>query len=145
MGFIVKGAMRQYSVDDSGMEHIVRLSVENWWVGDRESHINLTPSAYYIDAWEETELLQVTRADQIGEMRSIPAMIEMVRYLDDNFAIATQRRLNSHISLSAGERYAEFAKLYPDFIQRFPQHMIASYLGITKETLSRVRKQAVNK
>src|SRR5438477_12961987 len=61
-GFIVKGAMRQYSVDDKGIEHIVRLFIENWWVADRESYIMLTPSAYNIDAWEETNLLLFTRA-----------------------------------------------------------------------------------
>src|SRR5438093_12853386 len=64
--FIVKGAMRQYSVDDKGIEHIVHLSIENWWVGDRESYVMLTPSVYNIDAWEETELLIITRADQLN-------------------------------------------------------------------------------
>src|SRR5678816_4564129 len=61
-GFIVKGAMRQYSVDDKGVEHIIRLFIENWWVSDRESYVMLTPSAYNIDAWEETDLLLLTRA-----------------------------------------------------------------------------------
>src|SRR5215207_3251794 len=64
--FIVKGAMRQYSVDDKGIEHIVHLTIENWWVGDRESYVMLTPSVYNIDAWEETELLTITRADQLN-------------------------------------------------------------------------------
>src|SRR3989442_15121277 len=62
-GFIVKGAMRQYSVDDKGAEHIVRLFIENWWVADRESYIMLTPSVYNIDAWENTDVLLITRAD----------------------------------------------------------------------------------
>src|SRR5436190_5739869 len=55
--FIVKGAMRQYSVDDKGVEHIIRLFIENWWAGDRESYVHLTPSVYNIDAWEDTEML----------------------------------------------------------------------------------------
>src|SRR5437764_14473098 len=70
-GFIVKGAMRQYSVDDKGIEHIVRLFIENWWVADRESYIMLTPSAYNIDAWEETNLLLFTRADFMNRLSSI--------------------------------------------------------------------------
>src|SRR5437016_4051918 len=61
--FIVKGAMKQYSVDDKGAEHVVQLSVENWWAGDRESFVMLTPSVYNIDAWEDTDALLITRAD----------------------------------------------------------------------------------
>lgn len=145
LGFIVRGAMRQYSVDDKGMEHIVRLAIENWWVGDRESYINLTASIYNIDAWEDTDLLLVTRADQLSELRLIPALNEMAQTLDENFAIATQKRLNSHVSMPAEKRYAEFSKAYPEFLQRFPQHIIASYLGITKETLSRIRSHGKKK
>jgi len=143
--FIVKGAMRQYSVDDKGVEHIVRLSIEDWWVGDRESYVNLTPSVYNIDAWEDTDVLLVTRADYLQTLSPIPAIAEMARTLDDNSYIATQKRLNASISFSAEKRYTDFANSYPEFLQRFPQHMIASYLGITKETLSRIRKHAIKK
>jgi CRP-like cAMP-binding protein len=138
--FIVKGAMRQYSVDDKGVEHIVRLLIENWWASDRESYVMLTPSVYNIDAWEDTDLLIITKADFYNRINSIPAIIEMARKMDENYAIATQRRLNATISLSAEQRYSDFMRTYPEFLQRFPQHMIASYLGITKETLSRIRK-----
>jgi CRP-like cAMP-binding protein len=144
-GFIVKGAMRQYSVDDKGVEHIIRLFIENWWVSDRESYVMLTPSAYNIDAWEETDLLLLTRADYLNRLSSIPAIVEMSRKMDENYAIASQKRLNATINLSAEQRYADLAKTYPEFLQRFPQHIIASYLGITKETLSRIRSQAVKK
>jgi CRP-like cAMP-binding protein len=140
LGFIVSGAMRQYSVDDKGAEHIVRLTVENWWAGDRESHINLTPSAYNIDAWEDSNLLQFTRADQLLYLNAIPAINEMSLKLDENFAIAAQKRFNTQISMTAENRYSEFSKSFPEFVQRFPQHIIASYLGITKETLSRIRR-----
>jgi CRP-like cAMP-binding protein len=143
-GFVVKGAMRQYSVDEKGAEHIVRLCIENWWAGDRESFTMLTPSIYFIDAWEETDLLTITNADFNG-LSSIAALNEMTRKLDQNQAFAYQKRLNSAISLPAEKRYAELEKTYPEFLLRFPQHVIASYLGITKETLSRVRKQAVKK
>jgi CRP-like cAMP-binding protein len=139
--FIVKGAMRQYSVDDKGIDHIVYLSIENWWVGDRESFVMLTPSVYNIDAWEDSELLLITRADLLNLLSHVPAMAEMARLMDERNSIAMQRRLNASISFSAEKRYGDFANSYPDFIQRFPQHIIASYLGITKETLSRVRKQ----
>ena len=138
--FIVKGAMRQYSVDDKGVEHIVRLFIENWWAADRESYVMLTPSNYNIDAWEDCDVLLLTRADFLGRLSSMPAINEMIRKLDEKFAIAAQQRINSSISLSAEKRYFDLLKTHPEFFQRFPQHIIASYLGITKETLSRVRK-----
>lgn len=143
VGFITKGAMRQYSIDDKGAEHIVHLYIENYWAGDRESSIMLTPSVYNIDAWEDTEMLMITRADMLELMEKIPSLVEMIRLMDERNAIANQRRLNSTISNSAERRYEDFASNHPQFIQRFPQHIIASYLGITKETLSRVRKQSV--
>jgi len=142
--FIVKGAMRQYTIDDKGIEHIVSLYLENWWASDRESYVMLTPSKYNIDAWEDCELLLVTKADYLGQLSSIPAIKEMTLKMDENFAIATQKRVAS-IGLSAEERYAELRKTYPEFLQRFPQHVIASYLGITKETLSRIRSHAAKK
>jgi len=142
--FIVKGAMRQYSVDDRGVEHIIRLFIENWWAADRESYVMLTPSKYNIDAWEECELLLITKADFLSQMSHIPAIQEMTLKMDENFAIAAQKRVAS-ISLSAEERYSELTKNHPEFLQRFPQHIIASYLGVTKETLSRIRRHSVKK
>ena len=141
--FIVKGAMRQYSIDEKGVEHVVYFFVENYWASDRESMIMLTPSVFNIDAWEDTEILIITRAEMLELMSKIPALVEMIRLMDERNAIANQRRLNSAISSSAEKRYEEFVTNHPQFIQRFPQHLIASYLGITKETLSRIRKQAL--
>ena len=143
--FIVKGAMRQYSIDDKGVEHIVHLSIENWWAVDRESFVMLTPSIYNIDAWENTDALLITRANILNLLATIPALGEMSRRLDEKHSIANQRRVNASISFSAEERYKEFASCYPEFLQRFPQHIIASYLGITPETLSRLRRQAIKK
>ena len=145
LAFILKGAMRQYSVDEKGMEHIVYLTIENWWAGDRESHIMLTPSRYFIDAWEDTETLLITRADSIRLLDSIPALKEASKKMDEKHSFALLNRVNNNISLPAEQRYAELEKKYPEFLQRFPQHIIASYLGITKETLSRIRSRAAKK
>jgi len=143
--FIVKGAMRQYTIDDKGVEHIVQLSVENWWVGDRESWTMLTPSIFNIDAWEDTELLLITRAATLELLDRFPAFREMTTVLDEKNNIANQRRITSSISASAEKRYTEFVSRYPALLERFPQHMIASYLGITKDTLSRVKRQLLQK
>jgi CRP-like cAMP-binding protein len=145
IAFIVKGAMRQYTVDNKGIEHIVGLYIENWWAADRESFVMLTPSIYNIDAWEDTEALILTRADQVNLFTAVPALNELSLKLDQRHAFATQKRLNDFVSLPAEKRYTQFEKAHPDFLQRFPQHIIASYLGITKETLSRLRKQMMKK
>ena len=139
--FIVKGAMRQYTVDDKGQEHIIRLYIENWWASDRESLMKEAPSIYFIDAWEDTEALLITKNALTDLLDRIPALSQWIRSLDANFAIASQRRLNAAISFSAEERYRDLEKTYPEFLQRFPQHIIASYLGINKETLSRIRSR----
>lgn len=143
VGFVVSGAMRLYSVDDKGMEHIAQLYIENYWAGDRESSITLQPSVYNIDAWEDTELLIISRAEMLDLTEKISAISQMLRLMDERNAIANQRRLKSTISNTAEKRYEEFAEHHPQFIQRFPQHIIASFLGITKETLSRIKKQSL--
>ena len=143
--FIVHGAMRQYTVDDKGEEHIIRLFIENWWAADRESLMRQTSSIYFIDAWEETAALLVTRNALTDLIDNIPALSEWVKNLEVNYAIASQRRLNAAVSLSAEDRYHDLEKTYPEFLQRFPQHIIASYLGINRETLSRIRSRGLKK
>ncbi len=145
LAFILKGSMRQYSVDEKGIEHIVYLTIENWWAGDRESYTMLTPSPYFIDACEDTDVLLITRADSLKLLGSIPALRETSKKMDEKHSFALLNRVNANISLSAEQRYVELEKKYPEFLQRFPQHIIASYLGITKETLSRIRNRPVKK
>lgn len=144
IGFIIKGATRQYTVDKKGNEHMQNLCIENWWTADRGSFHNQTPSIYNIDAWEDTELLLLPKVNRYYErVNNIPAFREMRIRLDDNNHIATQYRLHSSINHTAEHRYEDLMARYPEFVQRFPQHIIASYIGITKETLSRIRNQSV--
>jgi CRP-like cAMP-binding protein len=143
--FIIRGAMRQYGVDEKGEEHIINLFIENWWASDRESLLNQTPSKYFIDAWEDTEVLQATKTDLTYLVDNIPVLTECMRKVEANFAIASQNRISAAISLPAEERYYDLEKTYPEFLQRFPQHIIASYLGVNRETLSRIRSRAVKK
>ncbi|EHQ26718.1 Crp/Fnr family transcriptional regulator [Mucilaginibacter paludis] len=146
ISFIVKGAVRQYTVDDKGNQHVLNLGIENWWTSDRESYHKLTPSIYNIDAWEETEVLMLPKTEGwYDKVNAIPAFCELRKKLDDAHHMAMQRRLHSSINYTAEYRYDELIQNYPDFLQRFPQHIIASYLGITKETLSRIRNQALKK
>jgi CRP-like cAMP-binding protein len=142
-GFIVKGAMRQCCFDAKGSEQTVNFFVEDYWADDRESFTLMTPSRYSIEAWEDTDLLIITRQDIFELATKVPRLLEMLRTMDDRHAIASQKRVNMSIGLTAEKRYEEFAANYPQFISRFPQHQIASFLGITKETLSRVRKESI--
>ncbi|MCW3126470.1 MAG: Crp/Fnr family transcriptional regulator [Bacteroidetes bacterium] len=137
--FIVKGAMRQYTVDDKGMEHIIQLAIENWWADDRESFLTDTPSRYYIDAWENTDVLVLKKTDYYEHLIHIPAMMEMIKVLDERHAYANHKRLHSALNDTAEQRYFNLISTRPEFIQRFPQYLIASYLGVAKETLSRLR------
>jgi CRP-like cAMP-binding protein len=143
--FILRGAMRQYKVDEKGEEHIINLFIERWWASDRESLMNQTPSLYFIDAWEETEALLVTKTDFSNLIDQIPALTEWIRKLDANSAVASQRRLSAAISLPAEERLYDLEKAHPEFLQRFPQHIIASYLGINRVTLSRIRSRGIKR
>jgi CRP-like cAMP-binding protein len=137
--FVLTGALRLYSVDDKGTEHVLSLGIENWWVGDRESCVLLTPSRYYLEALEDASLLLITHTHMQELIHTVPAWAELMRGLDRRHNIATQKRLEAAISSTAEERYVAFLAQYPSFEQRFPQHLIASYLGILPETLSRVR------
>jgi CRP-like cAMP-binding protein len=145
MGFIIKGAMRMYSVDQKGHEHILRFSMEDWWVGDYESYTLLVPSRFNIDALEDTELLLISNEQIQGLTAVVPAIAKMIKVMDQRAAIATQKRMHAAISLTAEERYDELYASYPQLLQRFPQGMIASYLGISPETLSRIRKSVTQK
>ncbi|MBE9464011.1 Crp/Fnr family transcriptional regulator [Dyadobacter subterraneus] len=138
-GFVFKGAFRQFSVDESGIEHILQLAIENWWVVDRESFLNQTPSKYFIEAWEDS-LLLVFPINKLDEILRIPAINTMFWQMSQNNHIASQKRVEDTITLNPIKRYENFQRHYPEIVQRFPQHQIASYLGIARETLSRARK-----
>jgi CRP-like cAMP-binding protein len=143
MGFIVKGATRMFSVDEKGHEIILHFGVEDWWVGDYESFHLLTPSKYFVEALEEVDMILITN-EQLQELaETIPAIAAMLESINRGAIIANNKRMRAAISLTAEERYEDLARMYPHFFQRFPQNMIASYLGISPETLSRIRKMPV--
>ena len=143
--FILNGAMKKYYIDEKGAEHITNLYLENWWVGDMESYTMLTPTIYNIDAWEDTEVLLITNENSKKITNEFPSFNEMLLKLDEKHKIATQKRITATISFTAEKRYESFINSHPDFLERFPLHVIASYLGITKETLSRIRNHISQK
>src|SRR5215213_367145 len=137
--FVNKGCLRQYHVDDTGQEHIFSFSIEDWWVSDMYSLITGEPSLTNIDALEECELILIERKAYEELMIQVPKFERFFRIILQRAFVSHQRRIIENISLPADERYCRFVERYPFFEQRLPQKQIASYLGITPESLSRIR------
>ncbi|MCC8411186.1 Crp/Fnr family transcriptional regulator [Mucilaginibacter sp. UR6-1] len=143
--FITRGCVRTYSVDEKGNEHVISFSIENWWTGDRESLLSGEPSRFNIDAIEDTELVLFTHPNFELICRQIPAFNNMVNAILQKSFVTAQNRIQAALSYTAEEKYINFVKKYPGFAMRIPQSMIASYLGMTPETLSRIRTQTARK
>ncbi len=139
--FILKGLTRTYEVDEAGQEHVLFFGCEDWWVGDLYSFLSGAPSKYNIDCLEETETLQITRSNLDRLYEQVPVMNRYFRILLQNAYITLSQRVGSVLSKSALERYQEFLVKYPEIEGRIPNHQIASFLGITPQSLSRIRAQ----
>lgn len=143
--FVEKGALRSYTLDEAGGEHIMQFALEGWLIADLSSFLTGEPADYNIDALEDSELVLITRKVHDELLLKMPKYGDWFRIQITNAYIALQRRINAAISLTVEERYTKLISLYPDIVQRVPQHMIASYMGLTPETLSRARKRMTAK
>jgi CRP-like cAMP-binding protein len=145
VGFIVKGSARMFSVDEKGHEHIIHFGLESWWLSDQESFTNLTPSRYYIEMLEDSDLLVISVPDAL-ELKIKSRCFDLtIKSLDKYSTIAMQKRIHAAIGMTAEERFSDLVRTRPEFLERFPMNMIASYLGLSPETLSRIRKNAIRK
>ncbi|AKD57432.1 Crp/Fnr family transcriptional regulator [Spirosoma radiotolerans] len=143
--FVTRGCMRSYAVDEKGQEHVIGFAIENWWIGDRESLLSGKPSRLNIDAIEDSEVVLITQENFQRISQQIPAFNEMVNAILQKSFVVSQNRIQAAISYTAEEKYLFFIQAYPALAQRIPQSMIASFLGMTPETLSRVRGQVAKK
>ena len=143
--FVCKGLLRIYRLDEKGNEHILKFCIENWWAGDRESLLTGKPARSFIDALEETTVILITRENFDSLCKEIPAFNNLVNGLLDRTYIASLDRVHANITYTSEEKYLDFIKKYADIANRVPLHMIASFLGISPETLSRIRAQHANK
>jgi len=145
IAFVEKGALREYSIGENGAEHIIQFALEGWTISDLYSFLTGEPATYNIDALEDSELVLISKAAQEELLKKVPKYETYTRLQLTGAYLAMQKRITSIISLSLEERYADFTAVYPNIIQRVPQHMIASYMGLTPETLSRVRRKMTGK
>lgn len=139
--FVEKGLLRSFSIGETGKEHIIQFASENWFISDRSSTYFNKPSDFFIEAIEETKLVLIG-TDFINIASEIsPSFRQYNEKLLQNHIRHLQKRVNLLLGATAEKRYLDFINLYPDLMLRVPQWMIASYLGITPESLSRVRKE----
>jgi len=143
--FVCQGCMRTYRVDDKGAEHILNFAVENWWTGDRESLMTGNPAKSNIDALEDSVILLIEKERLENLSVQIPALNNFLNNILQKSFNVSQNRIIANISYTAEEKYLNFIETRPEIANRVPQHMIASYLGISPETLSRVRNQMAKK
>ncbi len=140
--FVARGCLRSYVVDAKGVERIVQFAPEEWWLADIESLTTGGPSQYFVDAIEDSELLLIEPPAHQQLVDRIPGYAASLRTGLQRHAAAKDRRIVGALAASAEERYEEFMRTYPSIALRVPQWMLASYLGITPETVSRIRKRA---
>lgn len=139
--FVIEGCFRMYMVDDNGKEHNLQFAIENWWIGDIASFFSEEPSRLNIEAIENSIILQIKKEDQLRLFIDYPKFNRIFRVFTENALISYQRRVLQNISSTAEERYIDFVNRYPDFFNRISNVQIASFLGITPEFLSTIRKK----
>jgi len=139
--FILKGAVRAYVVDDEGIEHTVQLAIDEWWISDYNSYVYQQPASMFVMAIEDCDVLQINFEDE-QHLKAMNHKFEtFFRIMAEKGAAFMQRRFISAITDSAKERYNLFMEKYPQMLNRFPQYVIASYLGMTTQFLSKIRNQ----
>jgi CRP/FNR family transcriptional regulator, anaerobic regulatory protein len=141
MRYIAKGCMRNYQIDENGHERILQFGIENWWLNDMYSFITKTPARFFVQAIEDSVLLQIQRDDLEQLFKEAPIMERFLRLKIQSGYVALQDRMIDNMTQTAEERYLEFRKKYRAIEQRVPQYMVASFLGITPEFLSTIRKK----
>lgn len=133
----VKGCLKSYYLDEDGKEHIFQFAVEDWWISDCEAFYLRTNATISVDCIEDSELLALMYDDREKICAAVHKMEHFFRVKSNLGRAALQQRILSLLNKNAFERYEQFATLYPQILRRVPKRLIASYLGVSRETLSR--------
>jgi CRP-like cAMP-binding protein len=143
--FIIKGCLRMYTIDDSGVDQIIMIGVEDWWIDDLYSFLTGSPATYFIDALENTEVLQITKNNLDKLFERVTKFERFFRIIFQNFIISQFKRIDQSLSYTAEQKYLEYIRKYPHIHQRVSQKQISSYLSITPVFLSMLRKKIASK
>jgi len=143
--FVVNGCFKMYKVDNKGLEHNLQFSIENGWIADIGSFYSNKPSELYIEALEQATILQIAKTDLLYLYSNFPKFDRNFRVLIENAFISLQKRVLQNISSTAEERYLDFLKSYPNLFNRISNVQIASFIGVTPEFLSKIRKSIAAK
>lgn len=141
--FVISGCAKTFFIDSNGNEHIVMFAIENWWTADLGSFITQEAADYNVQCLEKTTVAHFSYETLEYLYKEIPQLERFFRIIIQKAFVASQKRIVRNLSLSAKERYLIFRSQYPDIEQRVPQYLIASYLGITKQFLSKIRAELI--
>jgi len=139
--FVVKGTFKAYVIANDGQENTISLAMDGWWISDPNSYIYQKPATMFVEALEESVILQLDFENEQLLKAHSHKFETFFRTVAERGLAFMQRRIIASLTLTAEERYEQFAVKYPDFLQRVPQFAIASYLGMTTQYLSRIRKK----
>jgi len=139
--FVLSGILRNYCIDEQAVEHTANFATTGWWIADMYSFLSQKPSISYIEVVEDAMVLKITRNDQLKLFDDVPKIERYFRILVERSLVANQQRLMDNLSLSADERYERFCERYSTIKNCLPQKQIASYLGITPEFFSKLKKR----
>ncbi len=141
LAFVETGALFSYSIDPKGTQHVIQFAFPGWWIGDLYSLLTGEPSSLYVEALGDSEVLLIRVEDHNRLLDTLPVYERYMRILYQNAYVALQRRLGGTLGLNAEERYTALLEQHPGLLQQVPLNLVASYLGVTPETLSRIRRQ----
>lgn len=143
--YVVKGSFRGYLVDNEGKEHTLSFAIEDWWISDYSSLIYQEPATLFVEALEDSVLIQIEYEDEQKFLEEIPKLEKFERIITQRSLAFQQKRLLSNFTKTAEERYDEFMSKYSAIAKRVPQYALASYLGFSTEYLSKIRNRKTSK
>ena len=139
--FVVDGALKSYAVDKQSSEHVVSFALSGWWIADMYSLVSQKPGVLHIESIADSDLLLLSREKQQQLYERVPKFERFFRIITENALVASQQRIINNLTLTAEERYINFMDRYPFVLECAPLHNIASYLGMTPEFLSKIRRR----
>ncbi|MBP93317.1 MAG: cyclic nucleotide-binding protein [Flavobacteriaceae bacterium] len=142
--FVTKGLIRKFFINEKGMEQTTEFAIETWWLTDNIAYEHRLPTSFYIQAVEKSEVFCISQENQQKLVEEFPIMERYFRFVYQRAYAASQMRVRYLFSLSKEEFYHQLLRTQPEFVQRVPQYLIASFLGFTPEYLSEIRKKSVS-